>query len=91
MFIHKCVDIFTCISSRTFFLVELHLIYFFHRAIIIVHFCHNCMYFTVISWLPTYFHDNFPDAKVRAQLCSHNNIFTQTCENQVSSPVLLIM
>ncbi|XP_031574047.1 solute carrier family 17 member 9-like [Actinia tenebrosa] len=32
-------------------------------AVVLVHFCHNCMYFNLISWLPTYFHENFPQAK----------------------------
>ncbi|XP_031564284.1 solute carrier family 17 member 9-like [Actinia tenebrosa] len=32
-------------------------------AIIIVHFSQNCMYLNLSSWLPTYFHENFPDAK----------------------------
>ncbi|KAK3743845.1 hypothetical protein QZH41_011851, partial [Actinostola sp. cb2023] len=31
-------------------------------AVVIVHFCHNCMYFNLISWLPTYFHEKYPDA-----------------------------
>ncbi|EDO46529.1 predicted protein [Nematostella vectensis] len=32
-------------------------------AVVIVHFCHNCMYFTLISWMPTYFHENFPESQ----------------------------
>ncbi len=33
------------------------------RACIFCHFCQNNCYFILLSWLPTYFHDNFPDAK----------------------------
>ncbi|EDO41802.1 predicted protein, partial [Nematostella vectensis] len=32
-------------------------------AIMVVHFCHNCMYLNLSSWLPTYFHESFPDAQ----------------------------
>ncbi|CAH1775098.1 unnamed protein product [Owenia fusiformis] len=32
-------------------------------AIIVAHFCHTNAFFILFSWLPTYFHDNFPDAK----------------------------
>jgi len=33
------------------------------RACMICHFCQNNCFFLLLSWLPTYFHDNFPDAK----------------------------
>ena len=29
----------------------------------ICHFCQNNCFFILLSWLPTYFHDNFPEAK----------------------------
>ena len=32
-------------------------------ACVICHFCQNNCFFILLSWLPTYFHDNFPDAK----------------------------
>ena len=33
------------------------------RACIVCHFCQNNCFFILLSWLPTYFHDNFPEAK----------------------------
>ena len=33
------------------------------RACIFCHFCQNNCFFILLSWLPTYFHDNFPEAK----------------------------
>ncbi len=33
------------------------------RACIVCHFCQNNCFFILLSWLPTYFHDNFPGAK----------------------------
>ncbi|XP_052775661.1 solute carrier family 17 member 9-like isoform X1 [Mya arenaria] len=32
-------------------------------SLIIGHFCENNAFFILLSWLPTYFHENFPDAK----------------------------
>eukprot|EP00094_Tigriopus_californicus_P008728 TCALIF_08413-PA protein Name:"Similar to Slc17a9 Solute carrier family 17 member 9 (Mus musculus)" AED:0.16 eAED:0.16 QI:124/0.71/0.5/1/1/1/8/0/461 len=32
-------------------------------ACIVCHFCQNNCFFILLSWLPTYFHDNFPEAK----------------------------
>lgn len=29
----------------------------------ICHFCQNNCFFILLSWLPTYFHDNFPTAR----------------------------
>ena len=29
----------------------------------VCHFCQNNCFFILLSWLPTYFHDNFPEAK----------------------------
>ena len=40
------------------------LTYLSHRALwacIISHFCQNNCFFILLSWLPTYFHDNFPE------------------------------
>ena len=31
-----------------------------HRACAFCHFCQNNCFFILLSWLPTYFHDNFP-------------------------------
>merc|ERR1719429_527004 len=31
-------------------------------ACVICHFCNNNCFFILLSWLPTYFHDNFPEA-----------------------------
>lgn len=39
-------------------------IYFF-RSCVIGHACQNNCFFLLLSWLPTYFHDTFPDAKVK--------------------------
>ena len=33
------------------------------RACVFCHFCQNNCFFILLSWLPTYFHDNFPEAK----------------------------
>ncbi len=33
------------------------------RAAVTAHFCHNNCFFMLLSWLPTYFHDNFPGAQ----------------------------
>jgi len=38
------------------------LILSFYRACIVCHFCQNNCFFILLSWLPTYFHDNFPSA-----------------------------
>ena len=35
----------------------------FFRACAICHFCQNNCFFILLSWLPTYFHDTYPDAK----------------------------
>lgn len=32
-------------------------------SMIVGHFCENNAFFILLSWLPTYFHENFPDAK----------------------------
>ncbi|CAD5112256.1 DgyrCDS1487 [Dimorphilus gyrociliatus] len=32
-------------------------------SIIIGQFCKNCAYYFLLNWLPTYFHDNYPQAK----------------------------
>ncbi|KAH3809294.1 solute carrier family 17 member 9-like isoform X1 [Dreissena polymorpha] len=32
-------------------------------SLLIGHFCENNAFFILLSWLPTYFHENFPDAK----------------------------
>ena len=36
---------------------------FFSRACAICHFCQNNCFYILLSWLPTYFHDNFPGEK----------------------------
>lgn len=38
---------------------------FFFRSCVIGHACQNNCFFLLLSWLPTYFHDTFPDAKVK--------------------------
>jgi ACS family sodium-dependent inorganic phosphate cotransporter-like MFS transporter 9 len=38
-------------------------LYTIFRACTTAHFCQNNCFFILLSWLPTYFHDNFPDAK----------------------------
>ena len=40
-----------------------------YRSLIIGHFCENNAFFILLSWLPTYFHENFPDAKVILVQC----------------------
>ena len=37
--------------------------YLIYRACAICHFCQNNCFFILLSWLPTYFHDNFPQAQ----------------------------
>ncbi|KAL3193373.1 hypothetical protein MRX96_017604 [Rhipicephalus microplus] len=37
-------------------------------VILLAHFTENNSYFILISWLPTYFHERFPDAKALCQL-----------------------
>ncbi|XP_069126561.1 voltage-gated purine nucleotide uniporter SLC17A9-like isoform X1 [Argopecten irradians] len=32
-------------------------------SLLVGHFCENNAFFILLSWLPTYFHENFPDAK----------------------------
>ena len=39
-------------------------LFYCFRSLIIGHFCENNAFFILLSWLPTYFHENFPDAKV---------------------------
>lgn len=34
------------------------------RSLIVGHFCENNAFYILLSWLPTYFHENFPTAKV---------------------------
>lgn len=34
------------------------------RSLLVGHFCENNAFYILLSWLPTYFHENFPDAKV---------------------------
>lgn len=43
-------------------------------ACVIAHACQNNCFFVLLSWLPTYFHDGFPHAKVFhfILLCSSN-------------------
>ena len=38
-------------------------IHLYYRACAISHYCHANCFFILMSWLPTYFHDNFPEAK----------------------------
>lgn len=35
-------------------------------AMVITHACQNNCFFVLLSWLPTYFHEGFPQAKVNA-------------------------
>lgn len=36
-----------------------------NSAVIVTHLCTASTFFTLLSWLPTFFKDSFPDAKVR--------------------------
>ena len=48
------------------------LVYLKHKSLwacIICHFCQNNCFFILLSWLPTYFHDNFPLAKGTFSFC----------------------
>ncbi len=45
-------------------------------AVIITHLCTASTFFTLLSWLPTYFKDTFPDAKVNQTM-----LFQTVCEN----------
>ena len=51
-------------KKRCYDIVELIDKTFLHRVMAIAHFCHTWCFHLLISWLPTYFGENFPDAKV---------------------------
>ena len=36
----------------------------FSRSLLIGHFCENNAFYILLSWLPTFFHENFPSARV---------------------------
>lgn len=36
----------------------------FFRSCVIGHACQNNCFFVLLSWMPTYFHDTFPEVKV---------------------------
>lgn len=38
-------------------------------ACVLAHACQNNCFFVLLSWLPTYFHDEFPQAEVRPPCC----------------------
>ena len=44
------------------------LLLFFPRALLVANYCTNNGFYILLSWLPTFFHENFPDAKVGCQL-----------------------
>lgn len=46
----------------------------FPRAVVVGHFCNNNAYFILLSWLPTYFQENFPGAKVLNPLSSNLSV-----------------
>lgn len=41
-------------------------------ACVLAHACQNNCFFVLLSWLPTYFHDGFPQAKVSSKIISIN-------------------
>lgn len=47
-------------------------------AVIITHLCTASTFFTLLSWLPTFFKDTFPDAKV-----TWTTLFQTACENTI--------
>lgn len=62
--------------TNTFFLLCLHAwgednafcLFFFLRAMIFAHLCHSSTHFTLLSWLPTFFKETHPHAKVTKTL-----------------------
>lgn len=34
------------------------------RALLVANYCQNNAFYILLSWMPTFFHENFPDAKV---------------------------
>lgn len=39
-------------------------LFIFHRAIIVAAFCLGTCFDMLFAWMPTYFHDNYPDSEV---------------------------
>lgn len=46
------------------------------RSLLVGHFCENNAFFILLSWMPTYFHESFPTAKVK------NNFIKRKMYNQ---------
>ena len=38
--------------------------YLSFRSLLVAHFCENNAFYILLSWMPTYFHENFPTARV---------------------------
>lgn len=47
-------------------------------ACVIAHACQNNCFFVLLSWLPTYFHDGFPQAKVRKMFNGNYWLYCQS-------------
>lgn len=54
----------------------------FFSAVIITHLCTASTFFTLLSWLPTFFKDTFPDAKVNWTTFCENTICVEAKEYQ---------
>lgn len=52
--------VFNSLNLHTIILKTIMLLF---RACIFSHYCHTNCFFIILSWLPTYFNDNFPEAK----------------------------
>lgn len=53
-------------------------LHLFFSAVIITHLCTASTFFTLLSWLPTFFKDTFPDAKV-----NWTALLQTECENMI--------
>ena len=51
-----CRIMFRCVHKLTWLC--------FSRSLLIGHFCENNAFYILLSWLPTFFHENFPSARV---------------------------
>jgi hypothetical protein len=62
----------SCLNKLFDFILYWKKLFISFRALIVGQFCKNYLYFVLISWLPTYFHDNYPHAKVGPPISNDN-------------------
>ena len=58
-----CRSMFCCMYKLTWLC--------FSRSLLIGHFCENNAFYILLSWLPTFFHENFPSARVSTRRLFH--------------------